>query len=57
MYFGEFSKTITHGVLILKLMFRVLVTDNLEVIIEGVHEWIGPGSPDYVKSSDNEEGK
>lgn len=57
MYLGEFSKTITHGVLILKLMFRVLVTDNLEVIIEGVHEWIGPGSPDYVKSSDNEEGK
>lgn len=51
-YLREFTKAKSHDQLILELKFRVWVTINLEVLIEGRgHQWITPNSDDYVDLS------
>lgn len=55
MYHGEFTKTMTHEVLILKLVVWVWVIENLDIIIESVHRWISLGSLDYIEIGDDEE--
>ena len=40
-YLGEFTKVIQHGFITLELTFRVYVTHDLDVLIEGRgHRWI-----------------
>lgn len=44
MHLGEFTKTLRHVALTLKLVVRVWFIENLGIIIESVHRWIGLGS-------------
>ena len=52
-YLGDFTKAIQHGFVTLELTFRVYVTCDLDVLIEGRgHRWITPHSDNYVNISD-----
>ena len=52
-YLGEFTKAIKHGWIILELTFRVYVTHDLDVLVEGRrHRWISPHFDNYVNISD-----
>ena len=52
-YLGEFTKAIQHGFITLELTFRVYVTRDLDVLIEGRgHRWITPHSDNYINTSD-----
>ncbi|KAB1226767.1 hypothetical protein CJ030_MR1G022534 [Morella rubra] len=52
-YLGEFTKAIKHGCIIMELTFRVYVTRDLDVLIEGNgHRWITLHLDNYVNISD-----